>query len=62
MSKAKDTIKVNEPPKIPTLNLGKRPSLFSGGSKVSLPKGFSPGKFNQSTFHTQHKGGPSGGK
>lgn len=49
-------------PKIPTLNFGyKRPSMFSGGPKFN-PKGAPKGKFNQSTFHTQHKGGTSGGK
>ncbi|HJY99013.1 MAG TPA: hypothetical protein VJ227_04885 [Patescibacteria group bacterium] len=61
MSKAKDTIKVIEPPKIPTLNFGK-PSFSPTGQRVSGPKGKIQTKFNQSTFHTQHKGGPSGGK
>ncbi|KKR89421.1 hypothetical protein A2434_02205 [Candidatus Woesebacteria bacterium RIFOXYC1_FULL_41_14] len=49
-------------PKIPTLNFGpKKPSIFSGNKGFS-PKGNPRGKFNQATFHTQHKGGPSGGK
>lgn len=56
------TIKVTEPPKIPTLNFkGGRPSIFSG-NKGFMPKGNPSAKFNQATFHTQHKGGPSGGK
>jgi hypothetical protein len=33
-----DLIKVNEPPKIPTLNFGGRPSIFSPGGSQS-PKG-----------------------
>lgn len=49
-------------PKIPTLSFGfKKPSMFSG-NKGFVPKGTPGAKFNQSTFHTQHKGGPSGGK
>jgi len=49
-------------PKIPTLSFGfKKPSMFSG-NKGFMPKGTPGAKFNQSTFHTQHKGGPSGGK
>ena len=49
-------------PKIPTLSFGfKRPSMFSG-NRGFAPKGAPQTKFNQSTFHTQHKGGPSGGK
>jgi hypothetical protein len=59
---ANKTIKVAEPPKIPTLTLNfKRPSMF-GGNKVFGPRGAQKGKFNNATFHTQHKGGPSGGK
>jgi len=58
---ANNTIKVNEPPKIPTLNFGPKFSSAFGktggiGSKVA-----SQGKFNQSSFQTQHKGGPAGG-
>lgn len=49
-------------PKIPTLSFGgKRPSMFSS-NKGFVPKGTQRGKFNQATFHTQHKGGTSGGK
>jgi len=49
-------------PKIPTLSfVGGRPSIFSS-NKNFMPKGSVKGKFNQATFHTQHKGGPSGGK
>ena len=49
-------------PKIPMLSFGfKKPSMFSG-NKGFVPKGTPGAKFNQSTFHTQHKGGPSGGK
>ena len=49
-------------PKIPTLSFGGgRPSIFSA-NKGFMPKGSPKGKFNQATFHTQHKGGPSGGK
>ena len=59
---ANKTVKVTEPPKIPTLTLNfKRPSMF-GANKVFGPRGAQKGKFNQNTFHTQHKGGPSGGK
>ncbi|MGA2910668.1 MAG: hypothetical protein ABSE04_02590 [Candidatus Microgenomates bacterium] len=55
-------IKVTEPPKIPTLSLNfKRPSIFSS-NKNAMPKSAQTGRFNQSTFHTQHKGGTSGGK
>jgi hypothetical protein len=51
-----------EIPKIPTLSFGGgRPSIFSA-NKNFMPKGSVKGKFNQATFHTQHKGGPSGGK
>jgi hypothetical protein len=57
-----NTIKVTEPPKIPTLTLNfKRPSMF-GTNKVFGPHGAQKGKFNNATFHTQHKGGTSGGK
>ena len=49
-------------PKTPALSFGfKRPSMFSS-NKNFMPKGPQRGKFNQATFHTQHKGGPSGGK
>ncbi|EKE12438.1 MAG: hypothetical protein ACD_13C00219G0008 [uncultured bacterium] len=62
-----DTKKQNLPasrevPKIPTLNFGyKKPSMFFG-NKGFVPKGNTKVKINQATFHTQHKGGPSGGK
>gem|GEM_PF-5596322 len=57
MSKAKiQTIAVTEPPKIPTLSFGKRPSGFGGG-----PKGSGRGQFVPQTVRiTQNKGG--GGK
>jgi hypothetical protein len=59
---ANNTIKVTEPPKIPTISAGfKRPSLFAS-NKGFAPKAAPRGKFNQATFHTQHKGGTSGGK
>jgi chorismate synthase len=59
---ANDDKKAVEIPKIPTLNFGAgRPSMFSRGGKF-MPKNMSKGKFNQATFHTQHKGGTSGGK
>lgn len=59
---ANTTNKGTEIPKIPTLNFGGgRPSIFSS-NKGFVPKGAQRGKFNQATFHTQHKGGPSGGK
>lgn len=49
-------------PKMPSLNFGGgRPSIFSL-NKNFMPKVVQRGKFNQATFHTQHKGGPSGGK
>lgn len=61
MSNAKDeVIPAKEPPKIPTLSLPKRPSMFSGGPRFFGPKAPQT-KFKQATFHTQHKGGPSGG-
>jgi len=61
-SKADKTIKVTEPPKIPTLNIGGgRTSTFSLG-KSFAPKGVPKSRFNQATFHTQHKGGTAGGK
>jgi len=61
-SKDKDKAGESQIPKIPTLNFGyKKPSMFSG-NKGFMPKGNPGAKFNQSTFHTQHKGGPSGGK
>lgn len=59
---ANTTKKGDEIPKIPTLSFGfKKPSMFAS-SKGFIPKGPQRGKFNQATFHTQHKGGPSGGK
>ena len=61
-SKNEPADKPGSVPKIPTLNFGfKRTSMFSG-NKGFMPKGAPRTKFNQSTFHTQHKGGPSGGK
>jgi len=60
--KKAETIKVIEPPKIPTLNFGGgRPSIFSG-NKGFIPKGNPKAKFSKAVFTTQHKGGPSGGK
>jgi hypothetical protein len=51
-----------EIPKLPPLNFnGGRVSMFSG-NKGFMPKGNPKAKFNKSTFQTQHKGGPSGGK
>jgi hypothetical protein len=59
---ANNVIKVLEPPKIPTIKAGfNRPSMF-GSNRGFGPKVVPQGKFNQSTFHTQHKGGTSGGK
>ncbi|MCX6704192.1 MAG: hypothetical protein NTZ07_01980 [Candidatus Woesebacteria bacterium] len=59
---ATSTKKTAEIPKIPTLSFGlKRSSIFSA-NKGFMPKVAQRGKFNQATFHTQHKGGPSGGK
>lgn len=53
--------KINPLPKMPPLNFGGGvPSVFSKGKNMPQ-KGFTQGKFNQSTFHTQHKGGPVGG-
>ncbi len=61
-NKSKEAKSTGEIPKIPTLNLGyKGPSMFSG-NKGFVPKGSPGAKFNQATFRTQHKGGPSGGK
>lgn len=52
---------VNPLPKNPPMNFGGGiPSVFSGGEKFTSKAG-GQGKFNQSTFHTQHKGGPVGG-
>jgi hypothetical protein len=52
--------KTNPLPKMPPMNFGRgMPSIFSKGGRVSQ-KGSPQGKFNQSTFHTQHKGGPAG--
>jgi hypothetical protein len=61
MTKAKkqdqETIEVTEAPKIPTLNFGKRPSIFSGGVRGNSPRG----QFVPPTARiTQNKGG--GGK
>lgn len=48
-------------PKMPPMNFGGgKPSIFSGGKSFG-PKVSHQGKFNQSTFHTQHKGGTVGG-
>jgi len=61
-TKKQDLPASRQVPKIPTLNFGyKKPSMFSG-NKGFVPKGNPNVKFNQATFHTQHKGGPSGGK
>lgn len=52
---------INPLPKNPPMNFGGGvPFIFSKGS-VSGPKNTPTGKFNQSTFHTQHKGGSAGG-
>lgn len=60
--KKEDKPKSTPIPKLPPLNFsGGKPSMFSKG-KGFTPKGTPQGKFNQATFHTQHKGGPSGGK
>lgn len=58
----KDTDKKTNPlPKMPPMNFGGgAPSIFSKDNRFSQ-KGAQQGKFNQSTFHTQHKGGPVGG-
>lgn len=63
MTNIKEDKKINPLPKMPPLNFGGGgPSMFSRGVS-SGPKGAQRGKFNQATFHTQHKGGPaSGGK
>jgi hypothetical protein len=59
---ANKSLKSSEILKIPTLSFGGgHPSIFSS-NKGFVPKGAKRGKFNQATFHTQHKGGPSGGK
>jgi hypothetical protein len=51
-----------EIPKIPALGFGfKKQSIFSA-DKGFVPKMRPEAKFNQATFHTQHKGGTSGGK
>lgn len=53
--------KTNPLPKMPPMNFGGGPpSVFSKGKSFSQ-KGAPQGKFNQSTFHTQHKGGTVGG-
>lgn len=63
--KKTQTIKVTEPPKIPTLNFGGGiPSMFS--RNINQEKFNPPGQRGirtggQSAFHTQHKGGPVGG-
>jgi hypothetical protein len=58
---ANNTIKVTEPPKIPTLKFkGGIPSIFSG-NKGYVPKGNPNAKFNKPVFMTQHKGGTVGG-
>jgi hypothetical protein len=59
---ANSTKKETVIPKIPTLSFGGgKPSIFSS-NKGFMPKVAQRGRFNQATFHTQHKGGPSGGK
>lgn len=53
--------KINPLPKMPPMSFsGGRPSMFSKGKPFG-PKTSHQGKFNQSTFHTQHKGGTVGG-
>lgn len=53
--------KTNPLPKMPAMNFGGgHPSMFSGGKSFG-PKIANRGKFNQATFHTQHKGGTAGG-
>lgn len=52
---------LNPLPKNPPMNFGGGiPSIFSRGASVG-PKSTPKVKFNQSTFHTQHKGGTAGG-
>ncbi len=52
---------INPLPKNPPMNFGGGiPSIFSKGSDIG-PKNAPKVKFNQSTFHTQHKGGTVGG-
>lgn len=61
MTNKQDSKKTNPLPKMPPMNFGGGgPSIFSKGSRVPQ-KGSPQVKFNQSTFHTQHKGGPVGG-
>lgn len=55
-------IEVKEAPKIPLFHFGGQKSSFFSGNKGFVPKNNPGAKFNQATFHTQHKGGPSGGK
>lgn len=51
---------INPLPKNPPMNFGRGiPSVFSKGT--SSPKKTPMTKFNQATFHTQHKGGTAGG-
>lgn len=53
--------KINPLPKLPPMNFGGgKPSIYTKGQNFTA-KGSTQGKFNQSTFHTQHKGGPVGG-
>lgn len=54
------SLKESKPlPKRPSLNFGGgMPSMFSRGGFVA--KNTNQGKFNQATFHTQHKGGSAG--
>lgn len=55
--------KINPIPKMPSLNFGSGKNTFLSGRKVSVQKPEFRGRFNQATFHTQHKGGSaSGGK
>jgi len=55
-------IEVKEAPKIPLSRFGGQKTSFFSSTKSFVPKGNPGAKFNQATFHTQHKGGPSGGK
>jgi hypothetical protein len=59
MANNKDIPKI---PIIPSLGFGLKKTSMFGGNKGFMPKGNPRAKFNQATFHTQHKGGPSGGK
>ncbi len=58
-NKIKETAHI---PKLPAFGfIGKKKSMFAGNRNIG-PRIPQQNKFNQSTFHTQHKGGTSGGK